>query len=156
MYRRFGLFALTCMVAASVAAPAAQADDKSDAYASIQKWAEAFNAGDVDKTVSLYSPDAILFGTVSPTPTATADAIKAYFITAIANKTKVSLGDFVSASIPPDLVSISGLYDFSRPGTDGQSVQIPARYSFVLTKTSGIWLIVNHHSSLKPRPPGGP
>lgn len=156
MYRRFHLFFLASMAAAFAVPSAARADDKSDAYAAIQTWAAAFNAGDVDKTVALYGPGAILFGTVSPTPTATADAMKAYFNTAFASKTKVNLGEFVSASISPDLVSISGLYDFSRPGTDGQSVQIPARYSFVLAKASGTWLIVNHHSSLKPRLSGSP
>jgi uncharacterized protein (TIGR02246 family) len=132
------------------------ADDKSDAYAVVQKWADAFNAGDVEKTVAAYRPGALLFGTVSPAPTTTADGMQAYFKAAFANKTQVKLGDFVSADVSADTVSFSGLYDFSRPGNDGQTILIPARYSFVLTKGSGAWLIANHHSSLKPRPPGAP
>jgi hypothetical protein len=37
----------------------------------------------------------------------------------------------------------------------GQTALLPARYSFVLVKQSGEWLIAHQHSSFLPEPMGG-
>jgi hypothetical protein len=46
----------------------------------------------------------------------------------------------------------TGLYTFTLT-QNGVQQQVHARYTFVYQRTSGEWLIVNHHSSLVPEVP---
>lgn len=156
MNRRTACSAFTILLMVATIADHANADDQGDAYAAIQHWAEAFNAGDLNKITAGYSPSALLFGTASPTLTSNPQDVAAYFKGAFANKTQVKLGEYKATAIAPGSVAVSGLYEFSRPGTDGQTINLPSRYSFVLAKQDAAWLIVNHHSSLQPRPPAPP
>jgi ketosteroid isomerase-like protein len=41
------------------------ADQRDDAYAAVERWADAFNSGDVEKIVGMYTTDALLLGTLS-------------------------------------------------------------------------------------------
>jgi len=58
------------VVVAVCAIPAAsikaQAQEKLEAAAALTSWAEALNAGNVEKTVAMYTKDAVLLGTSSP------------------------------------------------------------------------------------------
>jgi hypothetical protein len=45
--------------------------------------------------------------------------------------------------------SNSGLYTFSFV-QDGKIVEVPARYTFLYEKQDDQWLILEHHSSLRP------
>ena len=45
----------------------------------------------------------------------------------------------------------AGTYDFTI-FPEGKSRTVPARYSFTYRKKDGQWVIVEHHSSLKPAP----
>jgi uncharacterized protein (TIGR02246 family) len=121
--------------------------------AGVERWSEAFNAGDVEQIVRMYTNDALVLGTLSPGMTSRPDDRRAYFKAAADAKLQVKLGDHSAIAVADDAVAIAGFYDFSRPAADGQPVVIAARFSFVMVKKDGIWKIALHHSSVRPKSP---
>jgi uncharacterized protein (TIGR02246 family) len=140
------------VVAASLwlAAPARAASE--DAQQTLLRWAEAFNAGKPDDVAALYTRDATLWGTVASAVVASPPAIKAYFAEATQAGTKVRFLQNTPTELSPDVVLEVGRYEFER-SRDGQTVILPARYSFVMVKQGDIWKIAHQHSSLAPKAP---
>jgi uncharacterized protein (TIGR02246 family) len=143
----FALFAVAVII------PPALADEREDAYAGVERWSAAFNSGDVEQIVRVYTDDALVLGTLSPGMISKPDDLRAYFKAAAAAKLQVKLGDHSAVALAKDAVAIAGFYDFSRPAADGQSVVVPARFSFVMVKNDGIWKIAHHQSSVRPKSP---
>ena len=122
-----------------------------DAAGVLAAWVAGFNAGDVDAIAGLYSPDATLFGTISPSLTIRPEDVRAYFAAVAKSRMQVKLVDAPTVtSIVDAAVVLSGLYEFSGPRPDGQSFTMPARYSFVVANISDQWRIVHQHSSPRP------
>jgi hypothetical protein len=89
---------LTAGIALSVAlflATAASAGPKEDVAAATLKWAQVIGEGDPDKVLLLYSDDAVLWGTLSPTVRADRAALRDYFVGAfkVLPGLKVAYGD---------------------------------------------------------------
>jgi uncharacterized protein (TIGR02246 family) len=122
-----------------------------EAYATLERWGQGFNAGDARAVAALYTPDAVIWGTLARTLTTTPPDIEAYFIEAARAGLKTTLGQHVSSRISDACVVVAGHYDFTRT-TGGQVAVIPARYSFVLVRQDGQWMIAHHHSSILPKP----
>lgn len=133
------------------ASPAAWAGPAEDAHKTVERWAEAFNAGKADDVASLYMPGSTVWGTVSSTRATTPDAIRAYFTGALKAGLKVRLVDHSSQPISETVVSDVGRYDFQRP-SDGGMVDLPARFTFVLVRDGDRWFIAHQHSSSMPKP----
>ena len=76
-------------------APAASAGPKEDVAAAVASWTAALGTDDPDKVLPLYSEDAVLWGTLSPTVRADRAALRDYFVTAfkVLPGLKVSFGD---------------------------------------------------------------
>src|SRR6267154_5295231 len=134
-------------------APAASAGPKEDVAASTQSWARALGEDDPDKVVPLYSEDAVLWGTLSPTVRADRSALRDYFVTAfkVLPGLKVTFWDQLIRIYDATAVN-TGYYTFSYV-KDGETKTLPARYSFSYVKSGERWLIVDHHSSAMPSPP---
>src|ERR1700738_3417789 len=132
---------VSALFAVAVVIPPAVADERADAYAGVERWSEAFNTGDVDRIVHMYTNDALVLGTLSPGMTSKPDDLRAYFKATAAAKLKVKLGDHAAVALAEDAVVIAGFYDFARPAADGQPVFVRARFSFVMVKKDGIWKI---------------
>jgi len=131
----------------------ALAGARKDAYRAVEQWAAAFNAHDLDKVVAAYTPNALVLGTLSPVLASNADDLRAYFKRSVAAKSEVKLGEHAVVAISPKAVTFAGFYEFSRPGQDGAPPKVnPARYTFVVVKQNGVWKIVHHHSSPRPKP----
>jgi uncharacterized protein (TIGR02246 family) len=141
------------LLAVAVVIPPALADKQEDAYAGVERWSEAFNSGDVEQIVRMYTNDALVLGTLSSGLTSKPDDLRAYFEAAAAAKLQVKLGDHSAVALAEDAVAIVGFYDFSRPVADGQPVVVSARFSFVMVKKDGIWKIAHQHSSVRPKSP---
>jgi hypothetical protein len=60
----------------------------------------------------------------------------------------------VISPISESCAIVAGHYDFTRTA-DGKATTFPARYSFVLVKQNGAWMIAHQHSSFLPKPIGG-
>ena len=118
--------------------------------AALHAWAAAFNECDVDNLVVLYSPEALLWGTVSPVPIAGAAGIRDYFERTCSTRPppRVVLGELLVRSQHGTAVS-AGTYTFTLT-LQGLSHTLPARFSFAYRKVGLNWLVTSHHSSLMP------
>ena len=134
-------------------APAASAGPKEDVAAATSTWARALGEDDPDKVLPLYSDDAVLWGTLSPTVRADRAALRDYFVTAfkVLPALKVTFGDQLIRVYGGTAVN-TGYYTFSYV-KDGETKSLPARYSFTFVKSGEQWLIVDHHSSAMPSTP---
>lgn len=121
----------------------------SDSTTIVERWAEHFNAGNSEAVAHLYTPDAVLWGTLSQDMTVSPDGIKAYFLEAARLGLTVKFGSYTARSIAADIAAIAGHYDLFRE-LKGRAALFPARYSLVLVKEKSGWLISQHHSSLRP------
>jgi uncharacterized protein (TIGR02246 family) len=117
------------------------------------KWTAIFVDDNPDAILALYDNDGILWGTLSPTIAVGKPAIRGYFERAYKALPghKVTFGE-QNIRVYGDTAVNSGYYTFSFV-RDGQTVTIPARYSFVYKRRGNDWLIVDHHSSAMPPPP---
>jgi uncharacterized protein (TIGR02246 family) len=138
------------LTALFVAAPS-RAGSSEDAMALLKTWTAAFNAGDLDGIVALYSPNATLFGTNAPTQTNGQDALRSYFGIPLNGHVQVAIHpDVVAMPLSPDQAVVSGLYDISGNNTDGRHFSVPGRFTFVMSRKDGALVIVHHHSSVRP------
>ena len=133
-------------------AGAVWAGPKEEVAAATARWATLFVDDNPDQILTLYAPDAVLWGTLSPTVRQGPAALREYFAAAfkILPGHRVSFGEQLIRVYGKTAVN-TGYYTFSYV-KDGETKTIPARYSFVYVKTDQGWLIVDHHSSAMPAP----
>src|SRR6202165_3954888 len=131
----------------------ASAEPKDDVAEAASTWAVALGEDDPDKVLPLYSDDAVLWGTLSPTVRADRAALRDYFVTAfkVLPGLKVAFGDQLIRVYGGTAVN-TGYYTFSYV-KDGETKSLPARYSFTYVKSGENSLIGAHHSSAIPSAP---
>ncbi|MEH2513231.1 uncharacterized protein (TIGR02246 family) [Nitrobacteraceae bacterium AZCC 1564] len=139
--------ALVSLVTNALAGP------KEDVAAATSSWAAALGEDNPDKVLALYADDAVLWGTLSPKLRADRAAMQDYFVTAFKALPglKVAFGEQL-IRVYGDTAVNTGYYTFSYQ-KDGETKQLPARYSFTYVKSGDKWLIVDHHSSAMPQAP---
>ncbi|WP_084799711.1 SgcJ/EcaC family oxidoreductase [Bradyrhizobium sp. Ai1a-2] len=141
-----------CIVSVSFSS-SALVEPKADVAAATLAWGQAVGEDDPEKVLPLYSDDAVLWGTLSPTVRSDRAALRDYFVTAfkVLPGLKVAFGDQLIRVYGNAAVN-TGYYTFSYT-KDGETKSLPARYSFTYVKNGERWLIVDHHSSAMPSPP---
>lgn len=114
------------------------------------QWTAAFNAGDVERLVELYDPEAIKFPVGSSTPIIGLGALRRYFSTLDWNGATVEIKDEIETRLTGERSAVTaGYYLFSLPlGETLTSLSV--RYSFVLVRHIRTWRIAHDHSSLVP------
>ncbi len=144
-------FALSIVLLSFI--PIASAGPKEDVAAATLEWGRALGEDNPDKVLPLYSDDAVLWGTLSPTVRADRATVRDYFVTAfkVLPGLKVAFGDQLIRMYGDTAVN-TGYYTFSYV-KDGETKSLPARYSFTYVKNGEHWLIVDHHSSAIPSTP---
>ena len=147
--KRYGFLVLSAVLLLAAPTFAGPADD---AGATVERWAKAFNANDADAVVKLYTPDAILLGTVSPVISEGTGPIREYFKNLPGSGNKTEIGEHKTLVLSPDAVLVTGFYLFT-PIRDGKPAPVPARFTMVVVKRGNDWLIAHHHSSRRPEPP---
>ena len=136
------------MVAMLACALSAHAGPREDALQVVEKWSRAFAEADVDGITSLYSSNALFFGTLDKTLTTQTSDIRKYFERALLTgrpRTAV-LREHSVAVISDAVVVIAGL-DTVTGTRDGQTVSAHGRISFVIEKQPIGWKIVHFHRS---------
>lgn len=136
---------------ASIFQTVAAAGPAEDANAIVDRWSAAYSANDRDLLVSLYAPDAILLGTTSPILSQGTEAIRKYFEmlpnsgrrNAITERHMIVVGD--------DAVVGTGFYTFSRAVEN--DAPRPSRFTMLVVKRDGKWMIAHHHSSPRSEAP---
>jgi uncharacterized protein (TIGR02246 family) len=133
-------------------APIVFAGPKEDVSATTAKWADTLGEDNPNTILPLYAPDAVLWGTLSPTVRSDRAALHDYFVRAFAALPglKVTFGEQLVRVYGNTAIN-TGYYTFSFV-KDGEQKTLPARYSFTFVKSGNTWLIVDHHSSAMPPP----
>ena len=129
------------------------AGPKEDVAATTQAWIDAMSSHDLERVVALYDPEAVLWGTRSPTLRDNPATVRDYFniLKTVPPSYKAVMGE-QRIRIYGDIAINTGTYTFSED-RDGKPISRPARFSFVYRNRDGRWLIVDHHSSAVPAPP---
>jgi uncharacterized protein (TIGR02246 family) len=120
----------------------------------LQAWIDAANSHNPERVVALYDPEAVSWGTGSPTLRDSPASVREYFFKTLPTfppEFKVLLGK-QRIRVFGDIAINTGTYSFSNV-RDGKLTNRPARFSFVYRNRDGRWLIVDHHSSAVPAPP---
>ena len=129
----------------------AWAGPKEEAQAVADKFIAAFVAGDLEATATLYSPDAMFWGTVSPELGTSPEVLRKYFADNYAARAKVplisaSITDSSALVLSDDTVVVAGRWQTERPN----SLSL-LRFTMVMHKMGGQWRIVHLHSSPRPK-----
>ena len=120
-----------------------------DANAVVNSWAAAFTANDAEAILKLYTPDAIVLGTVSPIIADGTAPIRGYFQALPGSDNSVAIGEHRTVLLNDGAVLVTGFYDFTII-RDSQPSTTPARFTMIVVKRDDDWLIAHHHSSLRP------
>ncbi|MDP2657614.1 MAG: SgcJ/EcaC family oxidoreductase [Candidatus Deferrimicrobium sp.] len=126
--------------AVAVAGPAEEAN------AVVDHFSAAYNSNDPEAVVTLYSPDAILLGTVSPVISMGTEAIRKYFSMIKGSGNKNIIQERHTIVLGDNAVMVTGFYEFTRM-KDGNPVPGPSRFTMLIITSGGEWRIAHHHSS---------
>lgn len=124
---------------------AAFAGPAEEANAVIDQWSVTYSANDRDALVGLYAPDAILLGTTSPVISEGAEGIRKYFQELPGSGRKNTIVERRTIVLSETSVVGTGFYNFARAAEN--DTPRPSRFTMVVTKRDGRWMIAHHHSS---------
>ncbi|WBO68558.1 SgcJ/EcaC family oxidoreductase [Streptomyces camelliae] len=115
------------------------------------RWNDALRTGDAEKVAGLYAKDAVLLPTVSNRIRTDHAGIVDYFEHFLQNKPVGKKIESIVNVLDRNSAIDTGLYEFTLtdPKT-GAKKFVKARYTYEYEKRDGVWLIVNHHSSMLP------
>jgi hypothetical protein len=152
MQTRLAISGVVLLFSAGLSVQTATACPQEAVARAVEKWTTVFAENNPDSIMALYSKDAVLWGTLSPTVRSDPAALKAYFVGAFQAlpKATVKFGDQL-IRVYGDTAVNTGYYTFSYT-KDGETKSIPARYSFTFVKDGSDCRIVDHHSSAMPAP----
>jgi hypothetical protein len=153
MKTRFAMSAVVLLLSAGVSVQTATACSKEAVAGAVDRWTTVLAENNPDTIVALYSKDAVLWGTLSPTVRSDPAALKAYFVGAFQAlpKLTVKFGEQL-IRVYGDTAVNTGYYTFAFT-KDGETKSLPARYSLTYVKEGNDCKIVDHHSSAMPAPP---
>jgi uncharacterized protein (TIGR02246 family) len=153
MRTSLGISGVVLVLSAGLSMQTAAACPKEAVAAAVERWTRVFADNNPDTILALYSKDAVLWGTLSPTVRSDSAGLKAYFVGAFQAlpKATVKFGDQL-IRVYGDTAVNTGYYTFSYT-KDGETKSIPARYSLTFVKDGADCKIVDHHSSAMPAPP---
>ena len=110
-------------------------------------WGRAVEGRNPARVVQLYTPDAVLVGTVAQRIKVGRDAIRTYFNSFLRKPgLRVVFKSSHVQQIPYGFVD-SGTYVFH---WTGQVKPVVARFTFVWVRRNDRWMLLNHHSSALP------
>ena len=113
------------------------------------EWNAALATGDPEEVADLYAPDAVLLPTLSAQIRTTRAEIVDYFAHLLPSEPQAVITQEIITVLGRNDALNTGLYAFTLT-QNGVQQQVPARYTFVYQRINGVWLIINHHSSLVP------
>jgi len=152
------LLGAACLTAAAGLAPAQDTASGAEeaaiesVRAATQAWIDAFNARDAARISALYAPDAVFWGTISPTVRITPEAVLEYFASSAAKRPRLRMTVGEShVRVFGDGAVHAGYYSSIDPRDEGDLVT-PLRFTFMYRREGGQWVIVSHHSSRMPAP----
>ena|SRR5438067_1209603 len=145
-------YLIAVLLLACVISPVS-AGTKDDAFAVIEQFKKSYDASDPPAIVKLFAPEAVFLGTTMLRPTRDKDAILKYFqASASANlPKKVEIENYEVLQLSESAFLFTGQDTFSQT-RDGKTVDTPARFTLLITKSAQGWGIAHFHSSMRPNP----
>jgi uncharacterized protein (TIGR02246 family) len=116
-----------------------------EASAVVDQWSATYSANDRDALVKLYTPDALLLGTTDKVATRGTEEIRKYFVALEKGGRKNTIQEKNVIVLSENAVVVAGFYDFSRKEQNYEPR--PSRFTMVVVKRDGKWMIAHHHSS---------
>jgi uncharacterized protein (TIGR02246 family) len=140
---------LACALALVLPFPAV-AGPKEDAFQVLEQFKKAFDVSDMQTVVSLFAPDALFLPTTNPRLLTTTKEFDDYFqpfkrLAPLSMKIDSSSAIVLSDSA----VLFTGMDTFGLT-RDGKAVEVPARFTILVTKGDQGWRISHFHSSARP------
>ena len=133
---------------------AIQAGPKEDALAAYEKFFAYFTTDNYDQLVTVFSPDAFFFGTISPELITAPEDIREYFVRALSSsrgEVKANLFGTTATLLSDDVVIVTATWQSERTLDGKMSTNGPSRNTSVMHKRGERWFIVQFHNSWKPK-----
>jgi len=110
----------------------------------MSKWADIFSRFDADAQASLYSNNALFYGS-KPTLYRGRDGVASYFNgLAKWNSRTVTFTDVVAVPVGADLINVAGVANFV---IDEGATNLSVKITWVIVREDGDWKIISHHVS---------
>jgi ketosteroid isomerase-like protein len=125
-------------------------ETESEVRTLLESWSEAAGAKDIDRLMSLYSPDIVYFDVVPPLRYAGSDAVRANFLRWFGGF-ESSIGQEIGEShilVSGDLAVAYMLIRASGTLKDGREVGYWVRATVCCKRSQHGWLITHEHVSL--------
>jgi hypothetical protein len=130
---RLTLLWVAALCAIAAASIKAQAQGKLEAATALTGWSEAL--GNVEKTVAMYTKDAVRVGTTRPIISYSEEGVNKDFTCVAARfEAQVKFGQMSGRKLAGNAVSFTGFYDFTLTRKKGETSVFPARFAFVVVK----------------------
>jgi uncharacterized protein (TIGR02246 family) len=139
------MLARAICVSLALASTSTLAGPAEEASAIVDQWSATYSANDRDALVKLYAPDALLLGTTDQVATRGTADIREYFVALDKGGRKNTIKDKDVIVLGPVAVVVAGFYVFARKEQNYEPR--PSRFTMVIVKRDGRWLIAHHHSS---------
>lgn len=130
------------------------AGPKEDALATYEKFFEYFRTDNYDQVVSLFSPDALFIGTVSPELVTEPKGVRAYFVKALSGERgemKARVFGTTATQLSDEVVLVTAAWQADRTQGGVMTTNGPSRNTSVMHKRGERWFIVQFHNSWKPK-----
>ena len=122
----------------------AMAGPQEEGQAVFEKFLNDFTSGNVEAIAANFSPEAMFWGTISPTLITTPEGVKQYFSTAFKKIPGMKASPVGKVSVVPladNIIAIAGIWRIDRMN-DGKPVVSYSRNMSTLVKRDGRWMIV--------------
>lgn len=130
------------------------AGPREDALAEFQKFFTYFTTDNHDQLVSLFSSDALFYGTISPELVTSPGALREYFVTALSGsrgEVKANLFGTTATLLTDEVVIVTATWQSERTLDEAMTTNGPSRNTSVMHKRGDRWFIVQFHNSWKPK-----
>ena len=145
---------LFALLAVLILAPQIWAGPREDALAEYEKFFAWFTTDNHDQLVTLFSPDALFIGTISPELVTTREPLRDYFVRALSRsrgEVRANLFGTTATALTDDVVLVTATWQSERTLDGKMTTNGPSRNTSVMHKRDGRWVIVQFHNSWKPK-----